>query len=92
VIAPDSKRQAFRQAVGALDVSEHRACQVIGQPRYTQRYEKQVLDDEALLRQRIIELASEYAVMVTLGSQSSCGIKVGSLNTSVCSVFGGKKG
>jgi putative transposase len=60
VIAPDSKRQAVRQAVEALDVSERRACQVIGQPRSTQRYDKQIPDDEELLRQRIIELASEY--------------------------------
>jgi putative transposase len=60
VIAPDSKRQAVRQAVEALDVSERKACQVIGQPRSTQRYDKQVPDDEELLRQRIIELASEY--------------------------------
>ena len=60
MIAPDSKRQAVRQAVEALDISERRACQVIGQPRSTQRYDKQVPDDEELLRQRIIELASEY--------------------------------
>jgi len=60
VIAPDSKRQAVRQAVEAIDVSERRACQVIGQPRSTQRYDKQVPDDAELLRQRIIELASEY--------------------------------
>jgi len=60
VIAPDSKRQAVRQAVESLDVSERRACQVIGQPRSTQRYDKQIPDDEELLRQRIIELASEY--------------------------------
>jgi transposase InsO family protein len=33
---------------------------VIGQPRSTQRYDKQVPEDEALLRQRIIELASQY--------------------------------
>jgi putative transposase len=60
VIAPDSKRQAVRQAVQALDVSERRACQVIGQPRSTQRYDKQVPEDEELLRQKIIELASQY--------------------------------
>ena len=60
MIAPDSKRQAVRQAVEVLDVSERRACQVIGQPRSTQRYDKQVPEDEELLRQRIIELASEY--------------------------------
>jgi len=60
VIAPDSKRQAVRQAVEALDVSERRACEVIVQPRSTQRYDKQIPEDEELLRQRIIELASEY--------------------------------
>ena len=60
MIAPDSKRQAVRQAVEALDVSERRACQVIGQPRSTQRYDKRVPDDEALLRQRIVDLASQY--------------------------------
>lgn len=57
---PDSKRQAVRQAVEAIDVSERRACQVIGQPRSTQRYDKQVPGDAELLRQRIIELASKY--------------------------------
>jgi transposase InsO family protein len=46
--------------VEAIDVSERRACRVIGQPRSTQRYDKQVPDDEELLRQRIIELASAY--------------------------------
>jgi len=60
VIAPGSKRQAVRQVVEALEVSERRACQVLGQPRSTQRYDKQVPDDEELLRQRVIELASEY--------------------------------
>jgi len=60
VIAPDSKRQAVRQAIEALDVSERRACQVIGQPRSTQHYDKQIAADEELLRQRIIELASQY--------------------------------
>ena len=60
MIAPDSKRQAVRQAVEALDISERRACQVIGQPRSTQRYDKQIPEDEELLRQRIIELATEY--------------------------------
>ena len=60
MIAPGSKRQAVRQAIEALDASERRACLVIGQPRSTQRYDKQIPADEELLRQRIIELASEY--------------------------------
>ena len=60
MIAPDSLPLAVRQAVEALDISERRACQVIGQPRSTQRYDKQVPKDEELLRQRNIELASQY--------------------------------
>jgi transposase InsO family protein len=43
-----------------LDVSERRACRAIEQPRTTQRYRKQQADDEDLLTERIIELASAY--------------------------------
>jgi transposase InsO family protein len=49
-----------QQAIEALHVSERRACRVIGQPRGTQRYRKRLLDDEILLTQRIIELATQY--------------------------------
>jgi putative transposase len=45
---------------GALDVSERRACRVIGQPRATQRYERQQADDEDQLREQIVALASKY--------------------------------
>jgi len=41
-------------------VSERRACRVIGQPRSTQRRERQVPSDEPRLVKRITELASEY--------------------------------
>lgn len=60
MIAPGSKRHAVRQVVEALDVSERRVCKIIGQPRSTQRYGKQISMDQDLLRRRIIELASEY--------------------------------
>jgi len=43
-----------------LDVSERRACRVIGQPRATQRYERQQADDEEQLRRQIVDLASQY--------------------------------
>ena len=46
--------------MGVLDVSERRACRVLGQPRATQRYEKRQLDDEQILRERIVSLASQY--------------------------------
>lgn len=43
-----------------LAVSERRACQVLGQPRGTQRYEKRQLEDEAQLRERAVYLASRF--------------------------------
>ena len=46
--------------IESLDVSERHACRVIGQSRGTQRYNKRYAEDEELLTQRIIKLASEY--------------------------------
>jgi putative transposase len=43
-----------------LGVSERRACRAIGQPRATQRYERQQADDEEQLREQIVALASQY--------------------------------
>lgn len=43
-----------------LQVSERRACKVIGQIRSTQRYEAKESDDEEFIRNRIIALAREY--------------------------------
>ena len=41
-------------------MSERRACQVLGQPRSTQRRQRQVPSDEPRLVKRVTELASEY--------------------------------
>ncbi len=60
MISPDRKRKAVNQAIKALDVSERRACRVVGQPRTTHRYNKRPVDDEDFLTKRIIELASKY--------------------------------
>jgi len=60
VISPDRRREAVAQVQEVLDVSERRACRVIGQPRSTQRYDKRVPDDEHLLREQVLRLASEY--------------------------------
>jgi transposase InsO family protein len=43
-----------------LAVSERRACRVIGQCRATQQYVSRRLDDEEVLRNRIVALAKEY--------------------------------
>ncbi|MEJ2598647.1 MAG: IS3 family transposase [Anaerolineales bacterium] len=60
VISPDRRRAAVDQAMEALQVSERRACRVIGQPRATQRYPKKVGEDEEMLREQIVSLASQY--------------------------------
>jgi putative transposase len=44
----------------SFDVSERRACQVLRQPRATQRYLPQVRDDEGPLTRRIVELTAAY--------------------------------
>jgi putative transposase len=41
-------------------VSERRACQVLGQPRSTQRRVHKVPDDEPALTERIVAIASQY--------------------------------
>ncbi len=59
-MSPALRRRAVERACNALGVSERRACRVLGQPRTTQRYECRVADDEALLMERVVALASEY--------------------------------
>lgn len=44
----------------ALGISERRVCQVIGQPRSTQRYQQTQAGDEDALTRSIIGYASEY--------------------------------
>jgi putative transposase len=41
-------------------VSQRRACQIISQPRSTQRYKCVIRNDEAVLVKRMIELAKQY--------------------------------
>ncbi len=43
-----------------LGLSERRVCRVLGQPRATQRYQREPHNDEAALTQAIVELASQY--------------------------------
>jgi putative transposase len=54
------RRRAVEHVCGKLDVSERRACRVLGQPRATQRYDAITPSDEPLLVHRIVDLASEY--------------------------------
>ena len=60
MISPDRRRQAVEQVQTVMEVSERRVCRVLGQPRSTQRYQKRVAEDEELLTERMVALASEY--------------------------------
>ena len=43
-----------------LGLAERRVCRVLGQPRSTQRYQRDLPDDEPALTQAIVHLASQY--------------------------------
>src|SRR5258706_16136617 len=49
IASPARRREAAKQAQTACEVSERRACEVIEQPRSTQRYCPRVVEDEAVL-------------------------------------------
>src|SRR5512133_1098090 len=58
--SPAKRREAVEQVQTSLKVSERRACRALAQPRSTQRYERLTPDDEALLTQDIVRLASKF--------------------------------
>ena len=43
-----------------FEVSERRACKVLGQARATQRHRSQIADDEEVLTRAIVDLAERY--------------------------------
>ena len=59
-MSPDRRRLCVDHVQEQLCVSERRACEVIGQPRSTQRYQPIIKADEAALTADIIRLASEF--------------------------------
>ncbi len=58
--SPAKRRQVVMHLQEVFPVSERRACRVIGLPRSSQRYRPQVVDREAPLTQRVIQLATQY--------------------------------
>jgi hypothetical protein len=60
---PAKRRQAVehvRDTLGRDEVTERRACRVLGQARNSHRRTASVADDEQLLVKRIVWMASEY--------------------------------
>ncbi|MDR4305388.1 IS3 family transposase [Chelatococcus sambhunathii] len=58
VVAPAARREAVAYLAGAFEMSERRACRVVGVDRTSVRYEGTRYDD-AMLRGRLKELAAE---------------------------------
>jgi putative transposase len=56
-VSPSRKRAATEDLQGEFSVSERRACEVLDQPRSTQRYESQPRDDESALSKQMLEVA-----------------------------------
>ncbi|MFN7635134.1 MAG: IS3 family transposase [Acetobacteraceae bacterium] len=60
MVSPARRRVCVEHVVRELDVSERKACAVLGQHRSTQRKAPRGADDEAALTADIVELAKRY--------------------------------
>ena len=60
MVSPTRRREAVEQVERSFDVSQRRACRVVGQPRATQRYKAKVKDDEPPLVNRMHELVRRH--------------------------------
>ena len=59
-MSPERRRRAVRHLQGRFRVSQRRACRLASQHRSSQRYQRRLLPDEALLRQRLRFLARRH--------------------------------
>lgn len=59
-MSPSLKRTAVEDLESSFEVSQRRACEVLDQPRSSQRYTAQQRDDEAALVKAMLELAREH--------------------------------
>ena len=60
ILSPSRKRACIVHVRSQLDVSERRACSVVGQPRATHRRHLKTPDDEEGLTAAIVRLATRY--------------------------------
>jgi transposase InsO family protein len=60
IVSPERRRETVDQVRGVFAVSERRVCRALGQPRSTQRYQRQGQEDESQLTAAIVVLASRY--------------------------------
>jgi hypothetical protein len=60
LVSAARRRACIEHVVAELDVSERFACRVLGQHRSVQRRAPRAADDEAALRESIVNLARQY--------------------------------
>lgn len=60
MVGPARRREAVQEAQAMPEVSERRACEVIGQPRSTQRYATKARDGEKPLVAKMLELVLRH--------------------------------
>jgi putative transposase len=60
MVSPTRRREAVQQTQTTLEVSERRACQVLRQPRSTQRYQRRDPDRNRPLVKRMLELVRRH--------------------------------
>ena len=60
ILSPQIRKKVAAEVMRKLEVSERKACSVLGLNRTTQRYKSKKSDDEAVLREAIVRLASKY--------------------------------
>lgn len=59
-MSPSRRRQAVKELQEAYEVSERRACSLVGQPRSSQRYESHPRNDEGSLVIRMLDLVKQF--------------------------------
>jgi putative transposase len=59
MVGPSARRRAVDHLKTAYGLSERKACRILGVPRSTHRYQPRRRGDEALLIERIAELAQQ---------------------------------
>lgn len=60
MVSPTRKRQAVAHVQKQLGVSQRRACETLGQPRATQRYQGQKADKDQALLEAMRQIASKH--------------------------------
>jgi hypothetical protein len=63
-VSPSRKRTAVVHLEETFEVSERRACEVVDQPRSTQRYAARPANDEAALVTRMLDLVWTWSVSI----------------------------